>query len=639
MISTQTRSSRKGFSLIEVAIALVIFVIGALAIIRIFPGALNVIINNGDQQIATNLNRSVAARLKTESAVPTSTFNILVNADKTLRWTTADNTNHTADFGDIEASVIGVPRFNETLPSPDDAAINANNSALSRFRGIQGEQAKVITVVEGGVDVSYALTQFPISYERINNGTTEDLLAPTISQDYTVRNARINKLGQVTFTDVTIIDVNGKVIRLVEATDMRDTAKNTVLAKSMVYVSYRYYNTFGKVWGVSEQAIPITAPLTLTGPMAGSVTVAPPTTTRGAIAPYVVASPDSTGVVAEVIDVKIKRYVGPGEFGPSGSPAVASAGYPTLQQIGDARRGVVRLTGPISTPTVSIDYIADWSFLMQQGTPLLTPDDTPVPLAPLAAGEKFGQIALGAPFIEDQANIGVYSLLVDLNTTSAGKLDLYRSRFGEANADPLQADKLVRPTEDELRAGKVTFITDASTVGSRVAYKTRDRWVQQLSVAASSYKPYTRTGGVTGGGGVVVEPWRDYYLGNDNYLYFHAGEAGKTISISYSYNDVLDAPNLPTPLPDKKIVDRPFVIESQLLNAAGLVPAGFSTRQVVRVQLQTAQGASFPTTKNTANIDLTSIQDVKGNSVTVRTAYLNGSKYAQTLLTSNRGTN
>ena len=36
MTSTQSRSAHRGFSLIEVAIALVIFVIGALAIIRIF---------------------------------------------------------------------------------------------------------------------------------------------------------------------------------------------------------------------------------------------------------------------------------------------------------------------------------------------------------------------------------------------------------------------------------------------------------------------------------------------------------------------------------------------------------------------------------------------------------------------------
>ena len=74
MISTRTQT-RRGFSLIEVAIALVIFVIGALAIIRIFPGALSVINNNGDQLVATNLSRSKVVALQSDKAVPDASFN------------------------------------------------------------------------------------------------------------------------------------------------------------------------------------------------------------------------------------------------------------------------------------------------------------------------------------------------------------------------------------------------------------------------------------------------------------------------------------------------------------------------------------------------------------------------------------
>ena len=70
-------------------------------------------------------------------------------------------------------------------------------------------------------------------------------------------------------------------------------------------------------------------------------------------------------------------------------------------------------------------------------------------------------------------------------------------------------------------------MSPTSNPKARVAYKTRDSWAQQLSVAASAYKPYVTDN---------REPWRDYYLGDDNYIYFHASEAGKTVSIS-SYHD------------------------------------------------------------------------------------------------------
>lgn len=644
MISTHSRSARRGFSLIEVAIALVIFVIGALAIIRIFPGALSVIGNNGDQQIATNLNRTTLASLQSEqsnpttktkfNAVPYATFNIAVNADpnNTLSWTTADNANHTADFGDIDASVIGVPRFNATLPTPEDISTGANNSALSRFRGIQGEQASVFTFA-GSTD-QYILTQFPISLAKINGGTTDTILAPTISQEYVVQNARIDKSGKVTFKDATILDGTGKTIRLDDAMSTEAGVKNTVSANSMIYVSYRYINSAG-IWGVNDEATPIATAIDSTSTPSkltdATLTVNPPTTSRGAGVTYDINNPTTTGAVAEAIDVRVKRYAGVGAFGsPTGDPAPGTMGYPNINQAGAARLGLVRLPSPtITTGTVTIDYIADWSFLLRDGVPSIAANATypaTPPSPPAPANLTYRQIALGTPFIEDQVPASVYSLLIESGVP-------YRSYYGTDQAEPLSTDRLVRATdpqqrEDEMREGKVTFVVENSATRARVAYQTRDRWVQQLSVAAGAYKPFVASN---------AEPWRDYYLGGDNYLYFHAGEAGKTISVSYGVTDGVDAAGNTI---IRNFVDRPFVVESQFVSANGLVPTSFTaaTNQIARVKLTDAPGGPLP--GNATNLpQLVSIQAIRGTSVTARTAYINGTKYTQTLLTSNRGAN
>ena len=647
MISTQPRSARRGFSLIEVAIALVIFVIGALAIIRIFPGALNVIGNNGNQQIAMNLNREVKSRLKTDGSVPGQTFNIAVNDNGTLQWTTAANTNHTVDYtnpnnpnsGDIAASVIGVPRFNASLPTSEDINTQSGQSALSRFRGIIGEQGKVFQL---GNDY-YTETQFPISLEKINGGTKDVLLPPTISQEYTVQNARINKQGQVSFEDATLVDAKGIVRSLTYIKTITDTTDpdygkaDDLPAGSMLYISYRYHVVGGNVWSVKEEAVPVTTVLSLTVPANPPITVNPPTTTRGARSTYDSNNPTITGAKAEPIDVRVKRLVGIGAFGPANSPNFGDVNYPTIEQVTEARCGLVRLPAPLST-AVSIDYVADWSWLLQRANLVQTPDEERPPIT----NYSYRQIALGAPLIEDQAPIGVYSLLQDPRATDP----LYLSRFGTDNATPdptVGNSGLITPTEDELRAGKLTFSiytpsgTDTTNIEpkTRVAYRTRDSWVQQLSVAATAYKPWVAND---------AEPWRDYYLGGDNYLYFHASEAGKTISISYITRE-----SNGVAIVDPPIVNRPFVIDTQIIdtptNSPANVPADFTTAgKVSRVKLTDSNGVNLPDNPNLPTTiadppNLLSLQGINGSSVTVRAAYINGNKYAQTLLTSNRGTN
>ena len=638
MISTHFRSShfrtprvrapRQGFSLIEVAIALVIFVIGALAIIRIFPGALSVIGNNGNQQIATNLNRTQLADLKSEQVAGSGvaakvSFNSVADVifnntftDTTTQanvlaiksWTTDPSVDHSADFRDANSSVIGIPRFNESLPTTQEIEKGTSASAITRYRAVLGEKALVTPLDIGGTPNNYALTQFPVSVQ--SQGATPALLPvkPVVSQDYTLNDVRTLPNGTLDFSRY----------RLDDSEDI--TTATGVTAGSMLYVSYRYYDGSGKIWGIQEEGIPIvTANLRTTT----TVKVTPPTGAGRRDAARVTAGVVTDAIVPEIVGVRLRSFVGQGEFGSSTATAV--------EQIADARRGLVRLpaTGVDTNKPVVLDYIADWSFLLQDGVPLLTPSAN-LDASALMGNQSYRQLALGAPFIEDQAPVSVYSLLIE-----SGKG--YSSGYGTVAPEPPAADRMVRATdpqqrEDELRSGKVTFIVEDSASRARVAYQTRDNWIQQLSIAASNYKPF-----VTGN----AEPWRNYYLGTDNYLYFHAGEAGKTISLSYSYNDVTDS-GTATALPDKVIVDRPYVIDNQLITAPGaVVTAGFAsaTDQVARVRLQTAQGEDFPATKNATVINLTAIQGVKGASVTARTAYINGTKYAQTLLTTSRGAN
>lgn len=609
---TSTFSLRKrGFSLIEVAIALVIFVIGALAIIRIFPGALNVINNNGDQLVATNISRSTVAALQSDKAVPDATFNLGRDASGNLIWTTSTSANHSTDWKDSDTSVLGVPRFNISLPDNGTTAATDTNSALAKYRVVVGEPEDSFT---NGTD-RYAFTQFPISVAPQGAPAVLAPLQPTISQDYDVQNARVNSDGTLDFSQIKNI-----------MTDPSNAATvvpnaNAVAAGSLLYVSYRYKNAAGKTWGIQQEAIPVTTGFAdLKAAPAGTFRVNPPSTGLGASAP--------NEVVAEVVDVRLRNYRGTGTFGPT--PALASPVDQAAAAVADARLGFVRLTALPGFDTLNssvvIDYVADWSFLLKDALPQVTPGAL-APTAPttLPNNESYRQVALGAPFIEDQIPAGIYSLVIAPDPTTPNQDAIYRSAFGTAYPAPdAAANKLAPPTEDDLRFGRVTLAVADNVKRVRVAYQTRDSWAEQLSVAAMAYKPYVPPAATTVT--TSIEPWRDYVLDTGGSLYFHAGEAGKSITVSYKFNASTG---------EQVVVARPFVISDELVGPPGIVPASFFSNppgqaaappKVSRVLLTDSAGNA---------ITPTSIQAVRGTSVTVRTAYMNGARYAQVPITTN----
>ena len=575
MTSTHFRSSRqdlkRGFSLIEVAIALAIFVIGALAIIRIFPGALSVINNNGDQLAANNLNRSTVAALKSENAVPDATFNLQRDiTTKQLVWSSS-KVDHSSEWVDIAASVAGVPRLNNGLPINATVAAADTDSALSNFHAIQAEPETVVSI-DGNLSV---LTRFPIA-KNGTDPTTALPFAPVISRDIVLEGVRVKADGKLDFTDAKKED---------------DTAIATAefTPESLLYVSYQYKDAASNVWGIKQEAVAL--PTAAGGGVDFSnIKVNPPTSGVGMIA-------TASSVIAGPVNVTLRQYLGAGEFTPPSN----------IEKVADGRRGLVKLPTPptgiapaAAGDAVKVDYVADWSFLLHEGVPALAPEpDDSGALPPVG----YRQIALGAPFIEDQVDVGIYSLLVQPSGTAS------RSAFGTLNPDPtVSGGGLITPTEDDLRAGRVTFNLPSSDTKARIVYQTRDNWAQQLSIAAMSYKPY-----VLGN----PEPWRDYVIGTDNYIYFHAGEAGKAVTLSYTTGA-------------SPVVSRSYVIEDSLINTPGGVgiPAGFaSSGSVARLQLTDTTGAA---------LSGYALRGVRGTSVTVRSAYLNGDRYTQSLLTSNR---
>ena len=638
------RVARGGFSLIEVAIALVIFVIGALAIIRIFPGALSVIGNNGNQQIAANLNRSTLASLQSDhmtyvagpgvtptpigvasktvfNAVPDANFNNS-NLNGTLNistWTTNPSLDHSLDFKDTNSSVIGVPRFNNTLPDTTDIETNGGQASLSRYRVIIGEKARIVELKTYGSNTNqlFALSQFPISVQQQNNSLLP--INPTVSQEFLLNDVRTMPDGTLDFSRCRFEDNDNIATTL------------TVNRGSMLYVSYRYYKGNGTIWGVREESIPITdgSNAQTINLIATNLKVKPPTDAARPDAARTNNGVVTDAIVPEIVEVKYRNYLGQGEFGDPAAPG------DNVKKVADARRGLVRLpTAPlVPTKPVILDYCADWSFLLSDGVPSI-PTSAVYPALPLIPTTlTYRQLALGAPYIEDQADASLYSVLIEDDRT-------YLSGYGTAAPNPLVADRMVRATdaanpqqrEEELRLGKVTFIVDKAVplLRARVAYQTRDNWKQQLSVAARSYKPF-----VNGN----TEFWRDYGLGTDGFLYFHAGEAGKTLGVSYTIADGVDgAGNVIV----RNFVDRPFVIESAIISAGGLVPTTFirsfagptsEAPQIARVRLTNAAGGNLNPN------DLISIQAVRGTSITSRTAYINGTKYAQKLDTTTRGAN
>jgi len=134
---SRVSARRGGFTLAEVAVALAIFVFGALAVVRIFPPALDVIRNSESRATATLLAQSTIERQRRGSA-PDAVYG--------------------TDYS-FPGAFAGTVNRNSSLPAkPIESAYVA--SALSRFRNIVGEK-QIVRSDANASNGLFVLTQYP----------------------------------------------------------------------------------------------------------------------------------------------------------------------------------------------------------------------------------------------------------------------------------------------------------------------------------------------------------------------------------------------------------------------------------------------------------------------------------------------
>ena len=162
--------SRGAFSLLEVAIALVIFVIGAIALLRIFPSGLNVLENSGNRRVAAQMSQNVLTSYNSGDLASTTPDAIYDFNDTTGLW------------NDYPASALGLRRQAGTVPvNPDDF-----NSAKDALKFISGERQ--------GISNGAVYTNYPAD-RRV------DLLREGV-----VGNVAINSKGELDFRNAAYID-------------------------------------------------------------------------------------------------------------------------------------------------------------------------------------------------------------------------------------------------------------------------------------------------------------------------------------------------------------------------------------------------------------------------------------------------
>lgn len=555
------KARRGGFTLLEVVIALAIFVFGALAIVRIFPPALGVIQNSGDRLVAVNVNRTTLNRYaRNTSSVPYATYGIGADLGD------ADNDGNTTEPFPLPIGTIGSARRNNALPtgfSPNEF----QNSALAQFKNISGEKQ---TVRSFGTNQFYVLTTFPFA------GT------PAVFREGTLDDVQTRSVG-----------LNSGLL------DWNPTPGVAYFA------SYRFLEN-GILEGTNDEAINVT-----------SAPIAP-------VKYQLLQGRRLSGAATDkVIDGPIRmRY-----RAPITAPAGATNG----------NLGLIELTGVNAGDQVSIDYtVSDWRQLVNDNLPTVNPDVVPPPAAGDPAARTGREVVLPVRRLSEGS---VYSLMAFLDpadtATPRTQVALQTATWTPANAS---TDTTTLWGVDR-KTGRVLFDVNTHVANptirnltqTRVVYGTQDGWTHQVSVAPAQYTPYyTGFSGTASNNAATMfdnpaQPWRYYVWDASNTagsIYFPPSEAGKTILLSYIYDDGAR----------KELRDEPVTIRERLENVpaalTAAVPFAISGQAAVAIPKQANGGAAFP---------IISIRSIKGASVQARTAWLDGDHYTQVSTVTLRG--
>lgn len=633
---------KRGFTLIEVAIALAIFVVGALAVIRIFPPAYNVVQNSSSRNIATRLSDSILAQMKSDGSMPDAVFDI----NDAGNWYTSPIEDSWQD--PQGKSVVGTSTKNDSLPKgPTQQAYE--KSALMSYRFIRGEKHDIQN--ESSIDPAnppYVLTNFP--YDSASGVNTY------IEMD--VDNVSMDSKGQLDFS--------------------RATSKNPITGATITFNGANDSNSDTGIGFYSATAQASRPPEFLIykpgkDSVSGWTNFTNPST-LGLKLPLRSLISDGTGVVSTGTRyyVSYRWTIGSGsniQQGVVDEPINIPADdlwandintYGVNSKVNTVLQGVVAYNNAnihVVAGSVQVKVRVDLARLPG------TSDQAELGYLPIPI---LSDGAATPNYFHLQTPIYAEYLIPDHSSSSPADQFEYgwRNIFNQSVANgsdevflpvhlldktavkavalntQTSPDTVLLPimpaSSSDFTLGKVSF---AGSGGNQVrtTYRGTDSWARQISVTAASYVPYVNEADFGSTPYTLrnysrsvmpaADPthyylphefWREYYWepGSDT-IYFHVSEAGKMMGVSFIdsagkiwLNQVATIKETPEATPN----------------------ANFAASKAVTLQFVDPNNPNNPLT-------VSSILGVRGVGVMARTAWLNGDQYDQAVVTGYRVAN
>ncbi len=573
--STRTPVRSSGFTVIEVLVALVILLIGGLAIMNLFPPALNVIKGSENREVAMAQVKGTLARYSSDPAsIPDAIYD---NSGVGGGWTDVVDPKDATKPIAVEGSRTRNNSLAKTLSEND-----FNASALGHFRHIVGERHKVISYTDTAtppVTHSFVLLNYAYAY----TAPMATAGNPKVSTAETIEGVRVDENGKLNFADATYASDGAPLPTPPQA--------------GIYYASYSWQATAGgPLQSITDELVDMTP---VTDPVTGKTYIK-------------VFQP--ARVVAGPIDMKV--------FFPKLPPPPDPA---NPFDPGMPFRGFLPVDPLLKGREVVVDYdVRDWRWLVEDTTatvltskaaiaantardvklsvPFLgTPQPTPVTLpapAPtpipdpdlyvlaMPAPDASGQIFFNAVGGKWRPTVGGNGVVLDVSSASA----TYSVDDGSGNA-------MISPRV-------------------RTSYWASKGWAQQLSVAASSYYVFDGTRPAK-----ISEKWREFYWNpGEGQLYFHSSEAGKTIMVSFTSGTTKFANQVVTI--GSRIVPAPTGATFPNMTTAAATGNEIFTQQGKVAIAELIDGSGNP-------ISADALTSVRGVSVRARTAWQQGSDYTQ----------
>ncbi len=585
---TARKSRRQGFTLVEIMVALVIFVFGAIAILRIFPQGLGIVRDTEHRAVATRMSRTTLGEQESRIAVqPEAVYNFDPASTFPGGWAEAINLAGQA------LSYTGGPNSNSIPRGPQDPI---QETALGRFGRIRGERQTVKNASGGAYTGSYVLTRFPY----VGDPTAPpELRKVYVYREEIINGVRISASGFLDFSRAKT--ANGASFSGTPAVRPPDTHRHSMALTDAVddttyYVSYLWQQALSsgspRVQGVTEESLRMpkdtTAPVWTDG-VDGRVT-----TMTGTVIPG-------------LVQVRLRQL----------ASIVTSSTTPTSpvltppQDFNDATAGLVRLSLSAGQ-SVSLDYnVADWQALAHDETVSNpSPAETPAP----TVGKRW---TVSAPMRGIDGEPGITTLFIRSN----GTVEWAQLKGTVTNSGGATGSTIFEPGFNGP-ASRLTYDTPDNTQ-TRTVYRTLDNWSHQLGVAARTYQHFI-TNRATAAPNSPREGWREFvWLPGNNpnggKLYFQPSDAGKVVMVTYEYMDGT------TP----RLISNAMVPIGEELIETGSIPtfpAGFApvTSRVVFAQLSDLQG-------NPLGAGVSAVRSVQGVSTMARTAWIRGQRYSQVI--------